>query len=78
MDVAEEKFVRTLKKGSGKYKGNIPFKCFRCGKIGHFSSKCPHNHSRKTYDDDETYTFNKYIKEAKYKKKILCENDVDS
>ena len=32
MDVAEEKFVRRLKKGSGKYKGNMPFKC---GKIGH-------------------------------------------
>ena len=42
MDVTEEKFVRRLKKGLGKYKGKKTFKCFNCGKIGHFESKCPH------------------------------------
>ena len=77
MDVAEEKFVRSLKKGLPKYKGNMPFKCFKCGKIGHFASKCPHKHKRQTSDDNEKYKFNKYNKEAKHKKKILCVNDVD-
>ena len=55
----------------------MPFKCFKCGKIGHFASKCSHKHKRQTSDDDEKYTFNKYNKEAKHKKKILCVNDVD-
>jgi uncharacterized lipoprotein YehR (DUF1307 family) len=41
-DEIEAKFVRRLKKGSGKYQGNFPFKCFNYGKIGHFASKCPH------------------------------------
>jgi hypothetical protein len=41
-DDIEEKIVRRLKKGSGKYQGKLPFKFFNCGKIGHFSSKCPH------------------------------------
>jgi hypothetical protein len=38
----ETKFVRRLKKGSGKYQGKFPFKCFNSRKIGHFASKCPH------------------------------------
>jgi hypothetical protein len=42
LDEIEEKFVRRLKKGSGKYQGNMPFKFFNCGRIGHFASKCPH------------------------------------
>ena len=32
--------MRNLNKGIGKYKGKLPFKCFNCGKIVHFSSKC--------------------------------------
>jgi hypothetical protein len=35
-DEIEENFVKRLKKGSGKYKGKLPFKCFNYGKIGHF------------------------------------------
>jgi hypothetical protein len=42
LDDIEAKFVRRLKKGSGKYQGKLPFKCFNCGKIGHFASKFPH------------------------------------
>ncbi|XP_057819106.1 uncharacterized protein LOC131032184 [Cryptomeria japonica] len=41
-DTAKAKFVRKLKKGSSKYKGKHPFKCFNCGKIGHFAAKYPY------------------------------------
>jgi hypothetical protein len=41
-DEIEAKFVKRLKKGSGKYKGKLPFKCFNCGRIGYFANKCPH------------------------------------
>ena len=40
-DEEESKFVRRLKKGTGKYKGKFPFKCFNCGRVGHYASKCP-------------------------------------
>ena len=37
----EANFVRKLKRGSIKYKGILPFKCFHYGKVGHSASKFP-------------------------------------
>ena len=34
--------IKKLHKGSRKYKGKIPFKCFNCGRIGHFQAKFPY------------------------------------
>ena len=41
-DAGEANFTRKLQKGSGKCKGKPLFKCFNCGKVGHFASKCPY------------------------------------
>jgi hypothetical protein len=69
----EEKFVRRLKKGSGKYQGKLPFKCFNYGKIGHFASKCPH---KKPHQNSEGE--NKFKPKRFGKKKSLCVNNDDS
>ena len=52
----EANFVRKLKRGIGKYKGKLPLKCFTCGRIGHFTSKCPY---AKGSDNDDDITTRK-------------------
>ena len=60
-------FVRKLKRGTGKDKGNLPLMCFDCGRIGQFSSKCPY---AKNSDSDEEG----HKKENKYQKVKYKEN----
>jgi hypothetical protein len=44
--------VRRLQRGTEKYKGKLPFKCFNCGEVGHFATKFPHNKNRDNKDKD--------------------------
>ena len=37
--------MRKLKRGSGRYGGKLPFKCFKCGRIGHYDPKFPYGKS---------------------------------
>jgi hypothetical protein len=73
LDDIEAKFVRRLKRGSGKYQGKLPFKFFNCGKIGHFASKCHHKKKDQNSDDEKKYKFKKFSKN-----KSLCVNNDDS
>jgi hypothetical protein len=72
-DEIKEKFVRRLEKGSGKYQGSFPFKCFNGGKIGHFASKCPHKKKDQNSEGEEKYKSKRFGK-----KKSLCLNNDDS
>jgi hypothetical protein len=58
----EEKIVKRLKKGSGKYKGKLPFKCFNRVKIGHFAIKCPQKRNDQTCDDEDKHKHINFFK----------------
>jgi hypothetical protein len=73
LDDIEAKFVRRLKKGSGKYQGKLPLKCFNCGKIGHFKNKCPHKKKDENSEGEEKYKSKRFDR-----KKSLCVNNDDS
>jgi hypothetical protein len=72
-DEIEEKIMRRIKKGSGKYQGKLPFKCFNCGNIGHFSSKCSHKKQDQNSEGEKKYKPKRFGK-----KKSLCVNNDDS
>jgi len=38
----ESTFFKNLQGGFGRFKGRLPFKCFACGRVGHYASKRPH------------------------------------
>ena len=65
IDDEESLFVSKLKKGTGKYKGDLPLKCFNCGRIGHFPHKC--SYPKQEESDHEESCFHKGKK--KFKKK---------
>lgn len=60
----EANFVRKLKKGTGKYKGMLPFKRFRCGNIGHIATRCPKKRARQKLRENK----GKFNKKAYYVK----------
>jgi hypothetical protein len=73
----EANLVKNLKRGIGNYKGKIPLKCFNCGRIGNFASKCPFNKHSDGEEESNIKTkeykkmYKKPFQKNSYKKKSL-------
>ena len=53
LDDDEALFIKKLERGTGKFKGKLPLKCFNYGRIGHFSQMCPYPKQEDSDDDEE-------------------------
>lgn len=71
LDEEEWKFTRRMKKGIDKYKGKIPFKCFNCGREGHYFSKCSYNKEENKFKGKEKNTYNRMKNEKSLKIKVF-------
>eukprot|EP00253_Pinus_taeda_P015959 PITA_15959 len=45
----ESNFVINLQRGSGRFRGKLPFKFFACGRVGHYAAKCPYKDEGKEH-----------------------------
>ena len=70
LDDDEALFIKKLERGTGKYKGKLPLKCFNYGIIGHFSNK--YSYPKQEDSDDEEPCCHQKDKKNKniYKKKF--------
>ena len=51
----EVNFVKNLERGTGRLKGKLPFKCFSCGRVGHYAARCPHNKGKMFEEGNRSY-----------------------
>ena len=54
-EVYEVNFVKKLQRGSGRFKGKLPFKCLSFVRVGHYTTRCPHNKGNMYEEDNRSY-----------------------
>jgi len=70
--------ARNLPRGSGKYKGKLPLKCFSCGKIGHYAKICPYTKNVENEDENDSRNFRNRKFRNKFHKNFFLAKECDS
>ena len=73
-----ENFIRKLKRGTDKYKGMLPLKCFNCDGIGHIASKCPYSKNKGSDEEEDPKKKNKNKQETTEGTKINSSRKVST
>ena len=74
-DEEEAKFVRRLDRGTGKYKGKLPFKCFNYCRVWHYASKFPHKKIENQSKGKENINFNNSHKWNRFNRTFYAQQD---
>lgn len=79
-EVYEVNFVKKLQRGSGRFKGKLPFKCLSFGRVGHYTTRCPHNKGKMYEEGNRSYYTHDNSDEDNQEIKLLMayeNNDVE-
>eukprot|EP00253_Pinus_taeda_P031046 PITA_31046 len=74
----EANFAKNLQRGSRRFRGKLPFKCFSCGRVSHYDAKFPHKDKLHRGKQSTKWNRKQAVNEAfeKFKSfKALVENE---
>ena len=62
----EVNFVKKIQQGFRRFRGKLPFKCFACGRVGHYDAKCSHKDKYEKGKEYEKWNRKQVVNKSSY------------